>query len=81
MNTIIEEYKDAKDFHLCFVDISAAYDNVNRSILWERLKKLNMPNSIMNFLQNYYQDDNIVCRMGSVESKKHYLSRGLRQGR
>ena len=80
LNTVIEKYKQNDNLQLCFVDISSAYDSVNRSILWKRLEEVNIPESVIKFLKNYYSNDNITCKMGSIQSEKHYQTRGLRQG-
>ena len=81
LNTILGKYKNENEIHLCFIDIAAAYDSVNRSILWGRLEKLNLPTSVLMFLINYYTNDNISSTMGEETSRVHYQTRGLCQGR
>ena len=79
LNTLLEQNKN-EETHLAFVDLTAAYDMVDRNILWAKLKHLNIPSPIIQLLQNYYNDDSIICTIGGITSDKHYLRRGLRQG-
>ena len=79
-NTLVERHEQTKSLNFCFIDLKAAYDSVNRQILWRRLKKLNVPTSLITLLKDYYCDDNITCNIGNVISKRHNQTQGLRQG-
>ena len=62
------------------IDLKSAYYLVPRSVLLEKLNKMGFPVQFRTFLQNYYLEDFVQCRMGDVSSRRHYLGRGLRQG-
>ena len=66
--------------HMAFVDITKAYDSVNRRILWKRLSALGVNGSFLAALQTIYTDDNIVCEINGLTTKPVFLQRGLRQG-
>ena len=41
LDSVLMKAKSAnQDVHLCYIDISKAYDSVNRSILWNKLVKM-----------------------------------------
>jgi len=53
LNTILEINKSKKLLsHLLLVDLKEAYDRVDRAILLQKLKQLNVPQSFTNFLEN-----------------------------
>ena len=55
LSTILETNKSKKLLsHLLFVDLKEAYDRVDGSILFAKLRQLNIPESIISFLRNYY---------------------------
>ena len=64
--------------HLLFVDLKEAYDRVDRSILLQKLRQLNVPKTFTNFLENYYFQDNIST-LASGE-RPQYQKCGLHQG-
>ena len=66
--------------HLSFIDISKAYDSVNRSILWNRLRGLGIRGEFLSSLKSLYTDDCIDCTVNGVSTRPIYLRRGLRQG-
>ena len=69
-----------KKVHLGFVDISKAYDTVNRSILWKKLSSLGIKGEFLNTLMSIYKDDSIDCMVNGSLTRPIYLRRGLRQG-
>ena len=81
LNGIVEECeRSGEEVLFMSVDLKSAYDLVPRSILLEKLRKMNFPVQYRTFLYNYYSGDYVQCRMGEVNSRRHYLGRGLRQG-
>ena len=57
-----------------FVDLKEAYDRVDRSILLQNLKQLNVPKTFTNFLENYYFQDNISMVASGERTRPQYLS-------
>ena len=66
--------------HVAFVDISKAYDSVNRGILWKRLSSLGIRGNFLATIKSLYSDDCIDCNVNGLTTKPIYLKRGLRQG-
>ena len=63
-----------------FVDISKAYDSVNRRLLWARLSSLGFSGNFLASLQSLYTGDSIVCDVNGLQTQPVFLQRGLRQG-
>ena len=69
-----------KKAHLGFVDVSKAYDSVNRSILWSKLEKLGIQGTFLESLKSMYSGDSVRCTVNDTTTRSVYLRRGLRQG-
>ena len=69
-----------KKAHLGFVDVSKAYDSVNRSILWSKLEKLGIRGTFLESLKSMYSGDSVRCTVNVTTTRSVYLRRGLRQG-
>ena len=81
LNTILEINKSKKLLsHLLFVDLKEAYDRVDRGILLQKLRQLNIPKTFINFLESYYFLDNISTEATGIRTAPQYQKRGLRQG-
>ena len=66
--------------HLLFVDQKEAFDHVDRGILLQKLRQLNVPKTFINVLENFYFLDNISTAATGVRTTPQYQKRGLRQG-
>ena len=81
LNTILWKAKAMKEeVHLGFVDISKAYDSVNRDILWKKLEKIGIKGAFLETLKALYSGDSIRCLFNNTKTGPVYLRRGLRQG-
>ena len=81
LNTILWKAKAMKSkAHLAFLDISKAYDSVNRSILWSKLSSMGFGGYFLSTLKSLYTDDCVDCMVNGLLTKPIYLRRGLRQG-
>lgn len=66
--------------HLGFVDVSKAYDSVNRDILWAKLEKIGIGGVFLRTLKSIYNGDSVRCTFNDTTTRPVYLRRGLRQG-
>ena len=66
--------------HLGFVDVSRAYDSVNRGILWSRLAGMGFGGQFLRSLQALYTGDCVESSVRGESTKPVFLRRGLRQG-
>ena len=81
LDTIIWKAKAARSkLHLSFLDISKAYDSVNREILWKKLTSLGIKGEFLSSLKALYTDDCIDCVVNGLQTTPIFLRRGLRQG-
>ena len=81
LNSILMKAKHLKqNVHLCYVDISKAYDTVNREILWKRLAALGFHGDFLECLKALYDGDSLVSVVNGISTKPVYPKRGLRQG-
>ena len=69
-----------KPVHMSFVDISKAYDSVNREILWRKLSSIGFTGDFLSSLKALYTDDSVDCVINGVATRPVFLRRGLRQG-
>ena len=69
-----------KRVHMGFVDITKAYDSVNRQLLWARLTALGFAGDFLASLKSLYTGDSIVCDVNGLQTQPVFLQRGLRQG-
>ena len=66
--------------HAAYIDISKAYDSVNRGILWKKLSGLGIRGNFLATLKSLYSDDCIDCNINGIVTRSIFLRRGLRQG-
>ena len=69
-----------KPVHMSFIDISKAYDSVNRDILWKKLASLGFSGDFLSALKALYSDDSVDCVVNGITTRPVFLRRGLRQG-
>ena len=65
---------------MSFIDISKAYDSVNREILWKKLSSLGISGEFLETIKSLYLDDCVDCIVNGLTTRPIFLRRGLRQG-
>jgi hypothetical protein len=65
---------------LAFLDISKAYDSVNRALLWTYMKNLNVPAPLIKLLKELYSNCKYIYELGVAKSEPVKSDRGLKQG-
>ena len=81
LNTVLWKAKAmGAKIHLGFVDITKAYDSVDRNILWKKLRGLGIDGVFLDTLKAMYTGDSVQCTVNGVTTRPVYLQRGLRQG-
>ena len=66
--------------HLGYVDISRAYDSVNRGVLWSRLRSMGFGGQFLQSLKALYTGDSVESSVSGERTRPVFLRRGLRQG-
>ena len=69
-----------KPVHMSFIDVTKAYDSVNRDILWKKLSSLGISGDYLATLKSLYTDDSVDCLVNGLTTRPIFLRRGLRQG-
>ena len=65
---------------IIFVDLKNAYDTVQRAALWCTLKKLGVPDLIIDTMWSLHEGMKVQVRVNGEMSKKINVENGLRQG-
>lgn len=84
LHLLVRKYIIAKKgtLHLAFMDLSSAFDRVNRSKLWDLLFSMGMDKNIVYFLSDLHRDLPATVRVdqkGNLTQKIDII-RGVRQG-
>ena len=65
---------------IIFVDLKKAYDTVPRAALWCALKKLGVPDLIIDIVRSLHEGMKAQVRVNGEISEKINVENGLRQG-
>eukprot|EP00983_Pelagomonas_calceolata_P068809 1150096-Pelagomonas_calceolata.AAC.2 len=57
--------------HVAFIDFKQAYDTIPREALWQHLRRISMPTSLLSVIQNLYADDEYVLKDGAKTARVH----------
>ena len=82
MQHVIDKYraKNNKPLYTCFVDLSKAFDTINRDKLWQRLDEMGIRGKMLIALKAYYANvkECVKTHEGLTESFESGL--GVKQG-
>mmetsp|Transcript_26797 Transcript_26797/g.72348 ORF Transcript_26797/g.72348 Transcript_26797/m.72348 type:complete len:767 (-) Transcript_26797:740-3040(-) len=65
--------------HAAFIDFKQAYDTIPREALWQHLRRISMPTSLLSIIQDMYAADEYVLKDGAKTARVHPM-RGVKQG-
>ena len=65
---------------LVFIDLRKAYDSVPREAMWVVLKKLGVPDQLVEIIQSFHQDMKAQILLGDTPLEEIEVGNGLRQG-
>ena len=82
LHNLIKKYchKNGSKLYGCFIDFSKAFDNLPRSLLFEKLAKAGITGKFYEILKNMYQDDMICIKLNDSISPLIETLKGVRQG-
>jgi hypothetical protein len=63
-----------------FVDLTEAYDKVNRDILWKVMQRIGVPVELLNLIQDLLVDSKAAIRIKGEIVRNFSLDMGLKQG-
>eukprot|EP00967_Tisochrysis_lutea_P067521 scaffold88185_cov29-Tisochrysis_lutea.AAC.1 len=56
---------NASRLHAAFIDFKQAYNTIPREALWQHLRCISIPTSLLPVIQDMYADDECVLKDGS----------------
>jgi hypothetical protein len=78
---IIEKAREyQKEFYLCFIDYSKAFDCVDHEKLWFILKEMGVPTHLIVFMKNLYTDQQASVTTEYGNTNWFNIGKGVRQG-
>ena len=70
----------SEDLYLLFIDLTKAFDTVNRPGLWAILDRVGCPSHFVGLIRSFHDGMNVVVREGSDRSQPFGVSSGTKQG-
>jgi exonuclease III len=82
LDTLIEDCKRNKGnkLFMAFLDITKAYDKVDRDILWHKLEKMGIPGKLIRLVQESYKDPRGTATFQGATTDALAMPIGLKQG-
>lgn len=72
--------KKAEKVYALFVDLKAAFDNVDREKLWRILEDKNINRKLIRRIQEIYEETIVKIRHGIESTEEFWVKKGVRQG-
>ena len=70
----------SEDLYLLFIDLTKAFDTVNRPGLWACLKKVGCPEHFVGLIRSFHDGMNVTVREGGDRSQPFGVTSGTKQG-
>ena len=76
-----EKYREQRqNFCLVFVDLSKAFETVNREILWEIMRRLGCPSNFTNIVRAFHAHMSAIVVVGGKETEPFVVGVEAKQG-
>ena len=72
--------KGGKIVFAFFANLKAAFDNVNRKLLNEMMRKMKIENNLRHRVMETYKETRNIVKVGNRKSEEFWTEKGLRQG-
>ena len=79
-HAIDKSRRNRMPLYCCFVDLTAAFDRVPRSLLWERLRSCGVSGQMLAAIQALYSDAHIVINIDGCIGESATVLSGVKQG-
>ena len=70
----------SEDLYLLFIDLTKAFDTVNRQGLWAILEKVGCPKLFVDLIRSFHDDMKVTVREGNDRSQPFGVTSGTKQG-
>ena len=79
---MLQEFGRVKNvpLYFCFIDLTKAYDTVNRELLWKILAKAGVPQELIELIKAFHDGTQACVRIEGKDSVYFPVNQGLRQG-
>ena len=78
---ILQRAREKKtNIYLAHIDLSKAYNRVNRPKLWQTLRDKGIKGKLLDAIISTYSDMTETVRIGKERTDPYYLKNGIRQG-
>ena len=68
------------DLYQCFIDLTKAFDTVNRKMLWKVLKKFGCPDKFIHLIRSLHDDMKATVNSNGSLSEPFAVENGVKQG-
>ena len=69
-----------RDLYLLFVDLTKAFDTVNREGLWALLRRIGCPDHFISIIQSFHDGMRVTVREGLEKAEPFVVTSGTKQG-
>ena len=69
-----------QDLYLLFIDLTKAFDTVNRSGLWSLLEKIGCPDHFIKMIRAFHDNMKVTVREGNKRAEPFVVTNGTKQG-
>jgi exonuclease III len=70
----------SEDLYLLFIDLTKAFDTINRQALWAILEKIGCPRHFVDLIRSFHDGMMVTVREGSDKSTPFGVTSGTKQG-
>ena len=70
----------SRELYLLFVDLTKAFDTVNRDGLWALLKRIGCPDEFVSVIQSFHDGMKVTVREGLEKAEPFIVTSGTKQG-
>ena len=73
-------YEQNQPLYIAFIDLTKAFDSVNRSLLWEILSKIGCPDKFVQILRLFHDDMSATVLSNGMVTEPFLVKSGVKQG-
>lgn len=75
-----EKGKEEGKVYALFIDLKAAFDNVDREILWKIMEEKEIKTGLIRRMRKIYEDTEVTIRSKEGLTRRFRVKKGVRQG-
>ena len=74
------EWSSNREVYACFIDLTKAFDRVQRHRIWESLNRRGIPRTLIQKIQMMYEGGATKLFINGKKTRKIHIGRGIKQG-